>query len=267
MTAPERMWSPKFAAFSMTATTMSTPSVSSLMGLPSFSPLATEALCWAMSFVSCKVADRPAADKHDARFHGVSLDHDRYLSFFKDVRTLKERRISPRGKSAHWLTTVANIAFPSRDGEAGLSPAEPEGGKVWKPSQGFHIREESAVTYLPASKRYDQMLYRRCGRSGLDLPAISLGLWHNFGGVDVFENARAMARRAFDLGITHFDLANNYGPPPGSAESAFGEILRLDLKPYRDELIISSKAGYDMWPGPYGNWGSRKYLLSSLYQS
>jgi L-glyceraldehyde 3-phosphate reductase len=111
------------------------------------------------------------------------------------------------------------------------------------------------------------MHYRRCGRSGLKLPAISLGLWHNFGGVDTFENGRAMVRRAFDLGITHFDLANNYGPPPGSAESNFGEILRLDLKPYRDELIISSKAGYDMWSGPYGNWGSRKYLLASLDQS
>jgi L-glyceraldehyde 3-phosphate reductase len=101
----------------------------------------------------------------------------------------------------------------------------------------------------------------------VQLPAISLGLWHNFGGVDTFENGRAMVRRAFDLGITHFDLANNYGPPPGSAESNFGEILRLDLKPHRDELIISSKAGWDMWPGPYGNWGSRKYLLASLDQS
>ncbi len=111
------------------------------------------------------------------------------------------------------------------------------------------------------------MQYRRCGRSGVRLPAISLGLWHNFGGVDVFENGRAMVLRAFDLGITHFDLANNYGPPPGSAESNFGEILRLDLKPHRDELIVSSKAGWDMWPGPYGNWGSRKYLLASLDQS
>jgi L-glyceraldehyde 3-phosphate reductase len=111
------------------------------------------------------------------------------------------------------------------------------------------------------------MQYRRCGRSGVRLPAISLGLWHNFGGVDVFENGRAMVRRAFDLGITHFDLANNYGPPPGSAESNFGEILRLDLKPYRDELIISSKAGWGMWPGPYGDWGSRKYLIASLDQS
>jgi L-glyceraldehyde 3-phosphate reductase len=111
------------------------------------------------------------------------------------------------------------------------------------------------------------MQYRRCGKSGIRLPLISLGLWHNFGGVDRFENGRAMVRRAFDLGITHFDLANNYGPPPGSAESNFGEILRLDLKPYRDELIVSSKAGWDMWPGPYGNWGSRKYLLASLDQS
>jgi L-glyceraldehyde 3-phosphate reductase len=121
--------------------------------------------------------------------------------------------------------------------------------------------------YLPNEQRYDTMQYRRCGKSGLRLPAISLGLWHNFGGVDVFENGRAMVRRAFDLGITHFDLANNYGPPPGSAETAFGEILRLDLKPYRDELIISTKAGWGMWPGPYGDWGSRKYLLASLDQS
>ena len=111
------------------------------------------------------------------------------------------------------------------------------------------------------------MQYRRSGLSGLRLPAISLGLWHNFSGIDNFENARALLCRAFDLGITHFDLANNYGPPPGSAEMNFGEILRLDLAAHRDELIISTKAGYDMWPGPYGNWGSRKYLLSSLDQS
>ena len=121
--------------------------------------------------------------------------------------------------------------------------------------------------YIANEQRYDTMQYRRSGRSGIRLPLISLGLWHNFGGVDTFENGRAMVRRAFDLGITHFDLANNYGPPYGSAESNFGEILRLDLKPYRDELIISSKAGWDMWPGPYGNWGSRKYLLASLDQS
>jgi L-glyceraldehyde 3-phosphate reductase len=121
--------------------------------------------------------------------------------------------------------------------------------------------------YIASEQRYDAMQYRRCGRSGVRLPAISLGLWHNFGGVDVFENSRAMVRRAFDLGITHFDLANNYGPPPGSAESNFGEILRLDLKPHRDELIVSTKAGWDMWPGPYGNWGSRKYLLASLDRS
>ncbi len=121
--------------------------------------------------------------------------------------------------------------------------------------------------YLAQTGRYDTMSYRRCGRSGLLLPAISLGLWHNFGGVDSLENARAMLRRAFDLGITHFDLANNYGPPYGSAEETFGEALRLDLRPYRDELIVSTKAGYDMWPGPYGNWGSRKYLMASLDQS
>lgn len=121
--------------------------------------------------------------------------------------------------------------------------------------------------YTPDEKRYDQMLYRRCGASGLRLPAISLGLWHNFGGVDVFENMRAMLCRAFDLGITHFDLANNYGPPPGSAEENFGRALRADLGAWRDELIISTKAGYLMWPGPYGEWGSRKYLLASLDQS
>jgi L-glyceraldehyde 3-phosphate reductase len=123
------------------------------------------------------------------------------------------------------------------------------------------------MTYLPSSSRYDGMVYNRCGRSGLKLPAISLGLWHNFGGVDTLETARAMLRHAFDLGITHFDLANNYGPPPGSAEESFGQILRQDLAPYRDELIISSKAGYRMWPGPYGEWGSRKYLVASLDQS
>jgi L-glyceraldehyde 3-phosphate reductase len=123
------------------------------------------------------------------------------------------------------------------------------------------------MSYLPAETRYDTMQYRRTGRSGLKLPAISLGLWYNFGGVDREENARAMIHRAFDLGITHFDLANNYGPPPGSAEETFGRILAKDLAPYRDELIISSKAGYYMWPGPYGEWGSRKYLVASLDQS
>lgn len=123
------------------------------------------------------------------------------------------------------------------------------------------------MAYLPAPERYDSMVYRRTGRSGLLLPAISLGLWHNFGGVDTLENARAMIHRAFDLGITHFDLANNYGPPPGSAEESFGRIFAQDLIAYRDELVISSKAGYYMWPGPYGNWGSRKYIIASLDQS
>lgn len=123
------------------------------------------------------------------------------------------------------------------------------------------------MQYVADEFRYSQMPYNKCGKWGLKLPAISLGLWHNFGGVDVFENGRAMCRRAFDLGITHFDLANNYGPPPGSAEENFGKIMQLDLAPYRDELIISTKAGYLMWPGPYGEWGSRKYVLSSLDQS
>ena len=123
------------------------------------------------------------------------------------------------------------------------------------------------MTAYPSAARYDTMPYNRCGRSGLKLPAISLGLWHNFAGVDTLENARAMIHRAFDLGITHFDLANNYGPPPGSAEENFGRILHRDLASYRDELIITTKAGYDMWPGPYGEWGSRKYLIASLDQS
>lgn len=123
------------------------------------------------------------------------------------------------------------------------------------------------MTYLAKEERYDTMKYRRCGNSGVLLPAISLGLWHNFGGVDVFENGRAMLRKAFDNGITYFDLANNYGPPPGSAEENFGKVMKLDFKPYRDQMFISSKAGYLMWPGPYGEWGSRKNLISSLDQS
>lgn len=123
------------------------------------------------------------------------------------------------------------------------------------------------MTYLANPSRYEQMIYRRCGKSGIKLPIISLGLWHNFGGVDVFENGRSLIRKSFDAGITHFDLANNYGPPPGSAEEFFGEVLRKDLAPYRDELIISTKAGYLMWPGPYGDWGSKKYLIASLDQS
>ena len=121
--------------------------------------------------------------------------------------------------------------------------------------------------FIASENRYDTMKYNRSGRSGLKLPAISLGWWYNFGGVDVLENGRAIARSAFEHGVTHFDLANNYGPPYGSAEETFGRLLREDFAPYRDELIISTKAGYDMWPGPYGEWGSRKYLLASLDQS
>ncbi|MEM0899180.1 MAG: L-glyceraldehyde 3-phosphate reductase [Pseudomonadota bacterium] len=123
------------------------------------------------------------------------------------------------------------------------------------------------MTYQPAENRYASMVYRRCGRSGVKLPVVSLGLWHNFGHDTSHETKRDMCTTAFDLGITHFDLANNYGPPPGSAEEAFGEILRTDFSGFRDELIISSKAGYDMWPGPYGEWGSRKYLVASCDQS
>ncbi|MDX5475356.1 MAG: L-glyceraldehyde 3-phosphate reductase [Bacillaceae bacterium] len=121
--------------------------------------------------------------------------------------------------------------------------------------------------YHPNEQRYESMVYNRCGKSGIKLPALSLGLWHNFGGEDVFENGRSLIRKAFDLGITHFDLANNYGPPPGSAEENFGKILRQDFEGFRDEMIISTKAGYGMWPGPYGDWGSKKYLVSSLDQS
>ena len=123
------------------------------------------------------------------------------------------------------------------------------------------------MTYIAAPDRYERMVYNRCGSSGLKLPAVSLGLWQNFGHERPLETSRAIVRRAFDLGITHFDLANNYGPPYGSAEENFGHLLRRDLAPFRDELVISTKAGYDMWPGPYGNWGSRKYLLASLDQS
>jgi L-glyceraldehyde 3-phosphate reductase len=123
------------------------------------------------------------------------------------------------------------------------------------------------MTYVPDESRYERMLYRRCGRSGLDLPAVSLGLWWNFGHDRPFENGRAIVRRAFDLGITHFDLANNYGPPYGSAEENFGRMLAADLRPHRNELVISTKAGWDMWPGPYGEFGSRKYLLTSLDDS
>jgi L-glyceraldehyde 3-phosphate reductase len=123
------------------------------------------------------------------------------------------------------------------------------------------------MTYVAAPDRYDRMIYNRCGRSGLKLPAVSLGLWHNFGHNRPIDTSRAIVRRAFDLGVTHFDLANNYGPPYGSAEENFGRLMQEDLRPYRDELVISTKAGYDMWPGPYGEWGSRKYLLASLDQS
>jgi L-glyceraldehyde 3-phosphate reductase len=135
------------------------------------------------------------------------------------------------------------------------------------PSPSSSRNEQDPLMYLANSQRYEQMTYTRCGRSGLQLPKISLGLWQNFGGTTSYENAREMVLKSFDRGITHFDLANNYGPPPGSAEENFGRIVRADLASHRDELIVSTKAGYLMWPGPYGEWGSRKYLLSSLDQS
>src|SRR5215470_978163 len=155
------------------------------------------------------------------------------------------------------------IAVPSPAGPAGgrdnclsrANSASPGGARL------------SGMGYLAATDRYDHLPYRRCGRSGVKLPEISLGLWQNFGDDRPIDTQRAIIRRAFDLGVTHFDLANNYGPPYGSAELNFGRIMREDLRPYRDELIISTKAGYDMWPGPYGDWGSRKYLLASLDQS
>lgn len=134
-------------------------------------------------------------------------------------------------------------------------------------AQGFPRADDFSGPYVPAEDRYEKMVYRRCGTSGLKLPAVSLGLWHNFGHDTPHATKRAICRAAFDNGITHFDLANNYGPPPGSAEEAFGEILATDFRGLRDEMIISSKAGYAMWPGPYGEWGSRKYLISSLDQS
>ena len=159
----------------------------------------------------------------------------------------------------------------ARSGQGRASPpAFASRGPALRPSPStptLAATQEADLSHQPSPNRYDAMPYNRCGRSGLRLPAVSLGLWHNFGGVDDYATARAMAHRAFDLGITHFDLANNYGPPYGSAEETFGRILKESFAPYRDELIVSSKAGWDMWPGPYGNWGSRKYLLASLDQS
>ncbi len=131
----------------------------------------------------------------------------------------------------------------------------------------FFLGDKLEMEYLASDNRYEKMVYRRCGKSGLRLPAISLGLWHNFGGIDDLQNSQKILRKAFDLGITHFDLANNYGPPAGSAEETIGTMLSRDFRPYRDEMIISTKAGYAMWPGPYGEWGSRKYLVASLNQS
>ena len=135
---------------------------------------------------------------------------------------------------------------------------------IGRPISGVRLR---AMTYAAAPDRYDSMSYRRCGRSGLKLPAVSLGLWHNFGDDKPFDTQRAILRRAFDRGVTHLDLANNYGPPYGAAETNFGRHLADDLRPYRDELVISTKAGYDMWPGPYGEWGSRKYLTRQPRQT
>ena len=149
----------------------------------------------------------------------------------------------------------------TRHARPGAGQAGADGGPTGCPENG------AAMPYVPADDRYDRMTYRRCGRSGLSLPLLSLGFWWNFGDDRALETQRAVVRRAFDLGITHFDLANNYGPPYGSAETNFGRLMREDLAPYRDELVISTKAGWDMWPGPYGDGGSRKYLLSSLDQS
>src|SRR3954465_10731436 len=159
---------------------------------------------------------------------------------------------APPGRLARWSLPRGWCRLATKLPAAMFQPGIP---KVW------------CVTYPAAEDRYETMTYRRAGRSGLKLPAISLGLWHNFGDGRPWERQRDIVRRAFDLGVTHFDLANNYGPPPGSAESNFGRLLATDLRPYRDELVISTKAGYHMWEGPYGEWGSRKYLVSSLDQS
>lgn len=148
-----------------------------------------------------------------------------------------------------------------------LAPGWEQRAMIDRDVLGQDFGQEKKLIYSPSDVRFDHTPYKRCGSSGLLLPLISLGMWYNFGGVDAFENTRAIVHRAFDLGVTHFDLANNYGPPPGSAEENFGRILREDLRSYRDELIISTKAGYRMWPGPYGDGGSRKYLLASLDQS
>lgn len=165
----------------------------------------------------------------------------------------------PAGLPAGFFVSVLRGRISGLNLRAFSSPLDP--------AAAFR-RLSRAMSHTPASTRYDNpSLYRRCGRSGLKLPALSLGLWHNFGSVDSYENSRALILRSFDLGLTHFDLANNYGPPPGSAEETFGKILHSDLAAYRDELIISTKAGYLMWDGPYGEWGSRKYLLASLDQS
>src|SRR5207244_1525150 len=155
---------------------------------------------------------------------------------------------------------------PRTEAVSGATSATGGSGSAITPTR-TRASMSSAKTFLAADDRYERMPYRRCGRSGLKLPLISLGLWQNFGGDRPLETSRGIVRRAFDLGITHFDLANNYGPPYGSAEENFGRLLQTDLARYRDELVISTKAGYDMWPGPYGDRGSRKYLLASLDQS
>jgi L-glyceraldehyde 3-phosphate reductase len=176
------------------------------------------------------------------------------------------RQFSGQQPSCGWRDIEAGL------GEAGPGSMTPATSQANRPTNFLPIRRSSAddgrmESYTANPRRYESIKYVRCGRSGLKLPRVSLGLWHNFGGVDQLENQRALLRRAFDLGLTHFDLANNYGPPPGSAEENFGRILKMDFATHRDELIISTKAGYGMWDGPYGDWGSRKYVLASLDQS
>jgi L-glyceraldehyde 3-phosphate reductase len=180
----------------------------------------------------------------------------RAFHFRSEVRIRDSEHQIPRGKYT--------VLSGGRSCAAARGPRKRE-RRLFALASSLHTR--AAMTYHAIESRYQTMRYNRSGQSGLKLPAISLGLWHNFGGVDTFENARALLFRAFDLGITHFDLANNYGPPAGSAEETLGRVLKEDLRRYRDELVISSKAGYGMWDGPYGEWGSRKYLLSSLDQS
>src|SRR6266508_6030677 len=198
-----------------------------------------------------------------ANSDGNSIHPCGYLATPRRPQALARRRTESDDHS--------NVFMSGRPGSSVTSPPREASSRDTARSFSYDVilgsRRFPSMSYVPDSKRYDSMQYRRVGRSGLRLPAISLGLWHNFGHDRPLDTQRAIIRRAFDVGVTHFDLANNYGPPYGSAEENFGRILATDLRGYRDELVVSTKAGWDMWPGPYGDLGSRKYLLASLDQS